>query len=78
MDDPEIIKAWAKTTLTKLVEDAVLIQRVPQVKRDEVLALIYSLVDHLYRHNDSTATFDLRRDVRRRGGAVPFIGGYKK
>ena len=76
MDDPEIIKAWAKTTLEKCIDDAILIKRVPQVKRDEILALVYSLVDNLYQHNDSAATFELRRDIRRRGGAVPFIGGY--
>ena len=77
MDDPEFLKAWARTTLNKCVEDAVAIQRVPEVKRDEVLALVYSLVDHLYDGQDTAATFELRRDVRRRGGSVPFIGGVR-
>ena len=77
MDDPEILKQWARTTLSKCIEDAVLIRRTPQVKRDEVLVLIESLVDHLYHGEDTVATFERRRDVRRRGGAVPFIGGHR-
>lgn len=77
MDDPEVIKAWAKTTLHKCVEDAVAIQRVPEIKCEEVLTLIYSLVDHLYQGNDTSTTFDMRRHVRKNGGAVPFIGGHR-
>lgn len=73
MTNPDVIKAWARSTLNKLVEDAVDIQRVPEVKRDEVLTLIYALVDHCYHGKESVTTTALRKAVRANGGSVPLI-----